>query len=106
MKITAKKATESEEEKINQQLKLVDGKFRKREALSIIDNLVNVKLNFHKLQRLSRIEGNVQDTCMFDNSRITELISAKSNAKEFLNSLDLGGRALKITSTIHISIED
>jgi hypothetical protein len=43
---------------------------------------------------------------MFDNSRITELISDKSNAKEFLNSLELGGRALKITSTIHISIED
>ena len=88
------------------QLKLIEGKFTKREALNILNSVVDLKINFHKLQRLSRIEGNVQDTCVFVNSRITELIRDKSNAKEFLNSLDLGGRALKITSTIHISIED
>ena len=88
------------------QLKLIEGKFTKREALNILNSVVDVKINFHKLQRLSRIEGNVQDTCVFDNSRIKELISDKSNAKEFLNSLELGGHALKITSTIHISIED
>ena len=87
-------------------LKLIEGKFSKREALNILNSVVDVKINFHKLQRLSRIEGNVQDICLFDNSRITELISAKSTAKEFLNSLELEGRALKITSTIHISIED
>jgi len=88
------------------QLKLIEGKFSKREALNILNSVVDVKINFHKLQRLSRIEGNVQDTCIFDNSRITELIIDKTSAKEFLNSLDLGERALKITSTIHISVED
>ena len=71
------------------QLKLIEGKFTKREALNILNSVVDVKINFHKLQRLSRIEGNVQDTCVFDNSRIKELISDKSNAKEFFNSLEL-----------------
>tara|TARA_R110001606_G_scaffold399161_1_gene581158 strand:- start:1344 stop:1664 length:321 start_codon:yes stop_codon:yes gene_type:complete len=106
MKITAKKATESEEEKINQQLKLVDGKFRKREALSIIDNLVNVKLNFHKLQRLSRIEGNVKDTCTFDNSRITELIDDRTQIKAFLKALETNDCNLKIDCIIHITLEE
>ena len=103
--ITLEKLKEGNETLLHQ-LKLIEGKFTKREALNILNSVVDVKINFHKLQRLSRIEGNVQDTCVFDNSRITELISDKSNAKEFLNSLELGGRALKITSTIHISIED
>ncbi len=102
---TIEKLKEGDETLLHQ-LKLIEGKFTKREALNILNSVVDVKINFHKLQRLSRIEGNVQDTCVFDNSRIKELISDKSNAKEFLNSLELGGRALKITSTIHISIED
>jgi hypothetical protein len=91
---------------VEQQLKLIEGKFSKREALNIINNVVDVKINFHKLQRLSRIEGNINDECTFDTSRIIELINDKEDMKAFLTSLEANGRNIKISSTIHISVEN
>ncbi|PKH53025.1 hypothetical protein CXF68_11010 [Tenacibaculum sp. Bg11-29] len=93
-------------ETTDKQLKLIDGKFTKREVLNIIGDVVNLKVNFHKLQRLSRTEGNINDECSYDNSRITELITDKTNMKDFLNSLENNGRNIKVSSTIHVSIED
>jgi hypothetical protein len=89
-----------------QQLKLIEGSFSKREALNIINNVVDVKINFHKLQRLSKTEGNINDECTFDSARITELINAKADMKAFLMSLEANGYNIKIASTIHISIEN
>jgi|TARA_B110000238_G_scaffold163717_1_gene178385 hypothetical protein len=91
---------------VEQQLKLIEGKFSKREALNIINNVVDVKINFHKLQRLSRTEGNIKDECTFDTSRIIELINDKAHMKAFLTSLEANGRNIKISSTIHISVEN
>ena len=91
---------------VAQQLKLIEGKFSKREALNIINNMVDVKINFHKLQRLSRIEGNIKDACTFDTSRIIELINDKADMKAFLTSLEANGHNIKISSTIHISVEN
>lgn len=89
---------------LDQQLKLIDGKFSKSEALSIVNNVVDVKINFHKLQRLSKTEGNIHDKCLYDNTRITELINDKAAIKEFLLSLDASCK-INIASTIHISVE-
>jgi hypothetical protein len=97
--------SESINELVNQKLKLIEGKFTKREALSIINNVVDVKLNFHKLQRLSITEGNMNDKCVYDNSRITELINEKADIKAFLTSLEGNDCNIKISSTIHISVE-
>ncbi|WP_299670939.1 hypothetical protein [uncultured Polaribacter sp.] len=97
--------SEKMNESLEQQLKLIEGKFTKREALSIINNVVDVKINFHKLQRLSKTEGNMNDACVYDNSRITELISDKAAMKAFLSSLESNGYNIKISSTIHISVE-
>ncbi len=99
-------ALEVMNETTGKQLKLIDGKFTKREVLNIIGDVVNLKINFHKLQRLSRTEGNINDECTYDNSRITELITDKTAMKAFLNSLENNGRNIKVSSTIHISIED
>ncbi|MFT5674079.1 MAG: hypothetical protein ACI9JT_002735 [Polaribacter sp.] len=90
---------------IDQHLKLIDGVFTKREALDIINNVVDVKINFHKLQRLSITEGNMHDKCTYDNSRITELIKDKAEVKAFLMSLEANGANIKISSTVHISVE-
>jgi hypothetical protein len=90
----------------DQQLKLIEGSFSKREALDIISNIVDVKINFHKLERLSKTEGNINDSCTYDNTRITELIEDKADIKAFLSSLDVSGCNIKISSTIHISIEN
>lgn len=93
-------------ETINEQLKLIEGTFNKREALGIINNVLDVKINFHKLQRLSRIEGNMNDKCTYDNSRIAELIRDKAAIKEFLLSLETNDSNIKISSTIEISLEE
>lgn len=93
-------------ETINEQLKLIEGTFNKKEALGIINNVLDVKINFHKLQRLSRTEGNMNDKCTYDNSRITELIRDKAAIKEFLLSLDTNDCNIKIESTINISLEN
>lgn len=87
------------------QLKLIEGKFSKSQALSIINSVVDVKINFHKLQRLSIIEGNINDKCVYDNSRITALIKDKSDMKEYLKSIKSKDCTIKISSTIHVSIE-
>ncbi|AQS92842.1 hypothetical protein BXQ17_01620 [Polaribacter sp. BM10] len=89
-----------------QQLKLIEGNFTKSEALKIINNVVNVKINFHKLQRLSKIEGNVNDKCTYDNSRISELIDDQADMKSFLRSLEANGKNIKISSTINITVEE
>ena len=88
-----------------QTLKLIDGTFTKREALNIINNVVDVKINFHKIQRLSRTEGNINDECVYDNSRINELMADKKETKAFLRNLESKGQNIKISSTVTISIE-
>jgi hypothetical protein len=91
---------------MKQHLKLIEGSFSKREALDIIGNIVAVKINFHKLERLSKTEGNINDSCTYDNTRITELIKDKADIKAFLSSLDVNGCNIKISSTIAISVEN
>jgi hypothetical protein len=88
------------------QLKLIDGKFTKSEALDAINSVVDAKINLHLLKRLSINEGNIKDKCATDNIRITELIEDKKLIKEFLRSLSGNTANIKITSTIHISIEN
>jgi hypothetical protein len=90
---------------MNKQLKLIEGNFSKREALNIVNNVVDVKINFHKLERLSKREGNVNDACTYDNKRIAALLEDKASIKEFLMSLEANGVNIKISSTIHISVE-
>jgi Na+/H+ antiporter NhaB len=93
--------------KKNQQtLKLIEGTFTKREALNIINSVVDVKINFHKVHRLSIQEGNENDECKFDNSRIQELMESKKETKAFLRALESKGQNIKITSTVTISLEE
>lgn len=89
-----------------QTIKLIDGCFNKREALNIIDSVINTKINFHKVHRLSIQEGNEKDECTFDNSRINELINDKQTAKEFLKSLESNGYNIKISSEVTITVEN
>lgn len=92
--------------KDQQTLKLIDGTFTKREALNIINSVVDVKINFHKVHRLSIQEGNENDECKFDNSRIQELMESKKETKAFLRALESKGQNIKITSTVTISLEE
>lgn len=89
-----------------QQIKLIEGCFKPSEAADIIDAILDIKINFHKVKRLSITEGNCDDLCEYDSGRINELIDAKLDAKTFFSDARLHGKKLKINSSISIEIED
>ena len=105
METTLKKASKKETMH-KQQIKLIDGLFTPSEASDIIDAVLDVKINFHKLNRLSITEGNSKDACEYDSSRITELIDAKLDAKSYFKDARLQGKKLKINFIISIEIEN
>lgn len=92
--------------KSDQKINLIDGVFKASEAADIINDVLKVKINFHKLQRLSITEGNQEDACEYDSGRIDELLNEQKIAKDFFRQARIQGKKLKMTSTIHISIED
>ncbi|WP_040247599.1 hypothetical protein [Psychroserpens mesophilus] len=92
--------------KKQQKINLIDGCYNASEASQIINAVLNVKINFHKLQRLSITEGNHKDKCEIDNGRINELMNEQVLAKEFFSQARLEGKKLKMRSTIYIEIED
>jgi uncharacterized protein with FMN-binding domain len=89
-----------------QKINLIEGRFTASEAADIINDVLKVKINFHKIQRLSITEGNLDDACEHDSSRIDELLNEQILAKDFFSQARLQGKKLKMTSTIHIEIEE
>lgn len=97
--------TETENTTETQEITLIDGLFNATDAADIIDAVLNVKINYHKLKRLSITEGNSEDMCEYDNSRINELLKAKETAREYFKNVRLNGGKLKIDSKISIAIQ-
>ena len=91
-------------EKATQKIQLVKGEFTPSEASHVIVNLIDEKINFHKIQRLQIWEGNHK--CKTDqlDGRIKELEEEKRIAKEFINSLRASGQNLKINGLIEITV--
>lgn len=89
-----------------QKINLIDGAFTPSEAADILLKVLDVKINFHKLQRLSRTEGNANDECEFDNERLNELIKEKAIAEEFFTHTRTNGKKLRMKSIVSIEIED
>ncbi len=95
-----------EQTKKSQKINLIDGFFTASEASDIINSVLKVKINFHKLHRLSITEGNEKDECTYDSNRIAELMSEQDIAKEFFSQARLEGKKLKMSSIIKIEIEE
>ena len=95
-----------EQPKTTQKINLIDGAFTASEASDIINSVLKVKINFHKLNRLSITEGNDKEECTYDTGRITELMNEQQIAKDFFSQARLNGKKLKIRSIIQIEIED
>ena len=95
-----------EQIKTTQKINLIDGVFTASEASDIINSVLNVKINFHKIHRLSITEGNDKDECTFDSGRIAELTNEQQIAKDFFAQVRLDGKKLKIRSIIQIEVED
>ena len=88
----------------DQKINLIEGVFTAVEAGDILHAMLDKKINFHKLQRLMRTEGNIDDACEYDSGRIIELIDEKAKLKDYLSTIREQGHTLEINSTVTISV--
>ena len=95
-----------EAEKTKQKINLIDNVFTASEAANIVSDVLKVKINFHKLKRLSITEGNQKDACEYDSGRIEELLNEQQVAREFFSQARLKDKKVKIKSRIYIEIEE
>ena len=92
---------------VMQKFKLIDGEFTAQEAMDLLSALLNEKINFHKLQRLSACEGDVCADTRFPDNRIQELEAEKQHARQFINVRESASKRFRINGTIELElIED
>jgi hypothetical protein len=87
-----------------QKVQLIEGDFTPSEANDVICALIEEKINFHKLQRLSLFEGDITANVKYPSGRIAELYEEKKIAKEFIAMARAQGSKLKINGTIEIEL--
>lgn len=87
-------------------VKLVDGVFTASETSDVINALIDEKINFHKIHRLSLNEGNMYSDTSYDDSRVNELIRDKQEFKSFCHEARLEGKKVRIQGTLHLEILD
>lgn len=87
-----------------QKIQLVDGEFTVSEATDVVMSLIDEKLNFHKLQRLSLSEGFSGADTDYPDGRIGELEHEKAVAIAFFKEARKSGAKITINGTLEISI--
>ncbi len=87
-----------------QKIQLVEEDFTVAEATNIIISLIDEKLNFHKLQRLSLSEGYSGADTKYPDGRIGELEREKATARAFFAEVRKSGDKISINGTLEISI--
>ena len=88
------------------QINLIDGYFTPSEAQSILTPVLDKKINFHQIKRMTGFEHDHQDACAPDRDRILELSTAKVKAEDIFLQAKLEGKKVKMQSVIHITLED
>ncbi len=92
--------------KTKQTIRLVEGEFTPSEASFLVHTLLDEKINFHKLNRLSILEGNCKTKTTYDTGRITELENEKKVAQEFFARIKQQGLKLQIKGKLEITVAD
>jgi len=85
---------------------LVKGEFTPSEASDVIMKLIDVKINFHKIQRLQIWEGNHKCQTNQLDGRIQELEREKEIARDFIDSKRGLGLNLIINGTLELSVSE
>lgn len=94
------------QEKIKQKVQLVKGEFSPSDASYVIMSLIDEKINFHKIQRLQKWEGNHHANTNDLDDRISELEKEKEIAREFIAKSRKQNCKLKINGILEITIAD
>lgn len=87
--------------KNNDQILLIEGKFKPEEAREILTNLLSAKIRFHQLKNFSSIEKNGSDDPV-SKSRIPELEESLEKVIAMIAKAANNYSALKIHSEISI----
>ena len=86
-----------------QKVQLVNGVFTPSEAADIVGSLIDEKINFHKIQRLQRWEGNHNCETGDLNDRITELELDRAQALDFIAQIRREGKSLRINGILEMT---
>jgi hypothetical protein len=97
-----KMASKSEKRVVIEKIQLVDGEFTPIEALDVIRNLIDEKINFHKVQRLSITEREQYGETGYPDGRIRELMQEKEKAKEALLEAYEKGYQIRINGILEM----
>lgn len=89
----------------DQKVNLVEGTFTPSEACDVVTALIQEKINFHKLQRLSWCEGNQNANTAFPDGRISELEQELANARAFIDQYREQGVRLKLDGQLILSVD-
>lgn len=88
--------------KTTQEVQLVEGQFTCSEAAFVINELLNEKINFHKLQRLSLCEGDENADTRYANNRIAQLENERKIAKAHIDKARQEGYDVFIDGVLDI----
>ncbi len=89
-----------------QSISLIDGIFTPSDASDILNAMLTKKINFHNLQIMRIKEGNHDDLCTHDATRLNKLKAEQSRLKEILDEVRSQGKKMNIQSTITIEVLD
>ncbi len=92
--------------KTDQKIQLVDGTFTPSETADVVLALLDEKINFHKLQRISWCEGASDADTKYPDGRIAELEKEKEITKQFIAQVRHMGKRLRINGVLEISVEE
>lgn len=89
-----------------QSIKLIQGIFTPSESSDILNEIIEKKINFHKIQKLKISEGNHDDPCSHDKARLSELEASKMRLGEIIKEVRSSGKRMSIKANISIEIVD
>lgn len=87
-------------------VQLIEGSFTATEGLDVINSLINEKINFHKLHRLSMCEGNMNSDTSYDDGRVSQLLQEKEDFKQLFQEAQASGKKFRINGIIEVEMID
>ena len=89
-----------------QSISLIDGIFTPSDASDILNAMLTKKINYHNLQIMRITEGNHNDPCIHDCTRLETLKAEKARLKQIISDVRNQGKKMNVQSTIKIEVID